>query len=174
VLLGAAVLVLAGCTASSHKSAARIYGEGTRLPLVLAPAGPSDRSTIDASTARRAVEQPTQLGDHGDKVAIGLPPDRRLILFGLRRVTEYGLTGDGTARVPRYTNRLAWVGVYQLGSIGPHSCVPPQGPVASLPPVQKHYYDAVIIDPATGYLLDTWNEDASGQILRDCGYTTKT
>jgi hypothetical protein len=171
LVLAAVLVALTACTASHHSSL-RIYGKSTQLPLVIAAAAPSDHPLIDAATARRTVEQPTARSGAGEVVVLGLPPGRHLVFFGLGRVSTYRLTADGTRVIPVDTNRLAWVGVYQLGSIGQHSCVPPQGPVPTLPPVQKHYYEAVIVDPTTGQ-PDFWTEDASGQVLRDCGYTTK-
>jgi hypothetical protein len=113
---------------------------------------------IDEATARRSVGHPFATSGTG----------RRLVFFGLGRVTVDGLATEGT-QISVYKNRLAWVGVYQLGSLGAHSC-PGQriGPVPSLPPVQKHYYNAVIVDPTTGQQA-LWSEDASGQLLRDCG-----
>jgi hypothetical protein len=131
---------------------------------VIAPAARSDRSVIDEATARRLVGHPLANSGTG----------RRLVFFGLGRVTVEGLLTEGTPATG-YKNRLAWVGVYQLGVLGAHGCPgQPIGPVPSLPPVQKHYYNAVIVDPTTGQQA-LWSEDASGQLLRDCGaYVAKT
>lgn len=158
LVLAAGVTALTACTSGSHSSV-RIYGKGTSRPLVITAASPSGRLAIDEETARRSVEHPFATSGTG----------RRLVFFGLGRVTADGLASEGPAPPPAYKHRLAWVGVYQLGSLGPHSC-PGQrlGAVASLPPVQKHYFDAVIVDPTTGRQA-FWSEDASGALLRDCG-----
>ena len=101
----------------------------------------------------------------------------KLVDFLLADVTVPGVSCEVTTQqpaCPRFANTLAWVGVYDLGDdVGAHSCsMQPIGVVASLPPVLRHYYWAVLIDAHTDR-KGTWVEDESGLIERQCGARLK-
>ena len=113
---------------------------------------------VSRSKAKHAVEHPFAAPDLAG-------PLRQ---FGLAKVTADGLAWQGDGPKPTYNDRLAWIGIYEISKTAEHSCPASGGPVpTNLPPVQAHYYFAVIVDPVTGQQA-TWNEDMSGLLIRDC------
>ncbi|MFL6238228.1 MAG: hypothetical protein ACJ735_01865 [Actinomycetes bacterium] len=168
-MLGLLLLAAVGC--SGHHTAVNVYGKGTDRPLTVAPALSGDRSLISAAAAQRLVEDPQASGPFKGLVVYSVP--KHLVYFGLARVTTaLGVDASTGQPIVDYRDRLAWVGVFQLDPGGQHSCAGTPGPSASLPPLEKHYYEAELVDPRTGQ-QEQWEEDASGQVLRDCGFYEK-
>jgi hypothetical protein len=169
----AAMLVVAGCASSGTPSAAAPSGgvtSGAALPssrtfgtgpaeelLTLTPPQPGDKPVVQRSVAQTDV-------DHPDAAPRPLHP----VLFTLARATAPMVGWSGTSTAPVFRSTLAWVGVFEVDPNAPHSCPggPPTSPV-SLPPLQEHYYFAVLVDATTG-AEGTWNEDMSGLLMRQC------
>jgi hypothetical protein len=90
------------------------------------------------------------------------------VLFTLARATASMLGWEGTGAAPMFRSTLAWVGVFEVDPNAPHSCPAEPAPTpVSFPPLQPHYYFAVLVDATTGAQA-TWNEDMSGLLMRQC------
>jgi len=157
-----ACVAATGCLGSGPSARAlpahEVLGAGTRTVLVLDGAGSSSGVKVSRSKAKHAVEHPFAAPDLAG-------PLRQ---FGLARVTVDDLAWQGDGPRPTYNHRLAWVGIYEISKTAEHSCPAAGGPVPTdLPPVQAHYYFAVVVDPVTGQQA-TWNEDMSALLIRDC------
>lgn len=134
------------------------FGTGTADELLtLAPPGDDTRAVVPESVARNDVDHPS-----------GSPKLLRQVLFTKARATAAMLGGSGTGAPVAFRSTLAWVAVFEVDPHSPHSCPaqPAPSPV-SLPPLQAHYYFAVLVDATTGAQA-TWNEDASGLVMRQC------
>lgn len=154
-------LVAAGCLGGGGTrgiSGHQVLGAGTPTPLTLDAAAVTSAVKVSRSAAKKSVEHPFA----APQLTGGLKQ------FGLARVTVTGLAAEGTGPLPSYSDRLAWVGIYEISKSGGHSCPGEPGPVpTNLPPVFAHYYFAVLVDPTTGTQA-TWNEDMSGLLIREC------
>ena len=175
VRIAAALLlvVLAGCASESTAAAppssqAAPSSEGLTTPrtfgigsadalLTLTPPGPSDKPAISAEQARSEVAHPD-----------GAPRLLKPVLFTLARATATLIGWSGSGAAPLFNSTLAWVGVFEVDPNSPHHC--PAEPAASpqsMPPLQAHYYFAVLVN-ATTNAQATWNEDESGLLMRQC------
>lgn len=89
------------------------------------------------------------------------------VLFMLVRATASSIGWSGAA-APVFNSTLAWVGVFEVDPNAEHGCPAEPAPTpASFPPLQAHYYFAVLVDATTGAQA-TWNEDMSGLLMRQC------
>jgi hypothetical protein len=127
--------------------------------------------TVSESDAKRIITT-------GSPLAYAAGP---FVLFALAHVTEHGgglLTVDTAP--PLLDGRTFWVAAWeynlensfamQWGCLGPNSNGEPvasttAGP--SLPPLEPHYYFAVLGDAQNGQAV-TWQQDQSGYNLRNC------
>jgi hypothetical protein len=152
---------LGGCSVRSISSH-EVFGAATSSPLTVDAAASSPGVKVSRSAAKHSVEHPFA----APELASGLKE------FGLAHVTVgTGLATEGTAPIPGFDHRLAWVGIYEISKSGDHSCPAQPAPLpADLPPVFAHYYFAVVVDAATGQQF-TWNEDMSGLLERQCAGT---
>jgi len=149
----------AGATSSTSSLAAtRTFGVGPAEELLtLAPPKPRDQPAVSESEARREVDHP-----------FSAPELAHPVMFALTRATAALVGWQGNGAAPVFRSTLAWVGVFEIDRNAPHSC--PGGPPASpqsMPPLQAHYYFAVLVD-ATTNAQATWNEDESGLLMRQC------
>lgn len=124
--------------------------------LTLEPAGDAPDPVVNESVARKEVDHPQSS-----------PMLLRQVLFTKAKVTASMLGWAGTGSPPVFRGTLAWVGVFEVDPHAPHSCGLASPDPASFPALQDHYYFAVLVDAATGAEA-TWNEDASGLVLRQC------
>jgi hypothetical protein len=136
----------------------QVLGKGTPTPLTLDAAAVTPAVKVSRSAAKKSIEHPFA----APQLSGGLKQ------FGLARVTTTSLAAEGTGPLPSYSNRLAWVGIYEISKSGDHSCPGKPAPVPTgLPPVFAHYYFAVLVDATSGTQA-TWNEDMSGLLIRQC------
>jgi hypothetical protein len=137
---------------------ARAFGTGSADELLtLTPPGIGDRPVVPESAARTEVDHP-----------LSAPTLLKPVLFTLARATASMLGWEGTAAAPVFRSTLAWVGVFEVDPNAEHGCPAEPAPTpASFPPLQAHYYFAVLVDATTGAQA-TWNEDMSGLLMRQC------
>lgn len=135
------------------------YGAPEVGELTLTPPTAGDHPVVSESTAREQVDNPD-----GSPLTTG-----HVLLFALARVSAKGgsLSGTGTDPLPAYDSRLAWVGIYEVARTGGVHCPAEPYSPSSLPPLQPHYYFAVLIDASTGQQVG-WQEDESGLTTREC------
>jgi hypothetical protein len=143
-------------TSGAALVSAHAFGTGSADELLtLTPPRIGDRPVVPESVARSEV-------DHPFSAPILLKP----VLFTLARVTASMIGWEGAT--PTFQSTLAWVGVFEVDPNAEHGCpAEPASTPTSFPPLQAHYYFAVLVDAATGAQA-TWNEDMSGLLMRQC------
>jgi hypothetical protein len=143
-------------TSGAALASARAFGTGSADELLtLTPPGIGDSPAVPESVARSDVDHP-----------FSAPTLLKPVLFTLARATASMIGWEGAT--PTFQSTLAWVGVFEVDPNAEHGCPAEPAPIpASFPPLQAHYYFAVLVDAATGAQA-TWNEDMSGLLMRQC------
>lgn len=143
-------------TSGTALVSARAFGTGSADELLtLTPPRVGDRPLVPESVARSDVDHP-----------FSAPILLRPVLFTLARATASMIGWEGAT--PTFQSTLAWVGVFEVDPNAEHGCPAEPAPIpASFPPLQSHYYFAVLVDATTGAQA-TWNEDMSGLLMRQC------
>jgi hypothetical protein len=156
---GASSVFASAGTSAAVLVSARTFGTGPAQELLtIAPAGDNAKAVVPESVARHDVDHPLA----------GAPNLLHPVLFTLARATASMLGWEGTGAAPVFRSTLAWVGVFEVDPNAWHGCPAEPAPTPeSFPPLQAHYYFAVLVDATTGAQA-TWNEDESGLLMRQC------
>ena len=140
-----------------------VFGYPSVGVLTAAAPRPGDHAAVPEATAVQQIEHPLS------SPRVAGPPR----IVGLARVTAVGgsLSFDGPGPASSVHDMLAWVGAYELDRNADPKCPPeptgPASPPASLPPLMAHYYFVVLVDASTAQVI-SWQEDASGLVIRQC------
>lgn len=145
--------------ASPRGVARQVFGNASVGTLTLESPAATDHPQVAEAVARQQIDHPLSAPTTTGSV----------LLFELARVTVAGgsLGSSGTGPIQQFDNRLAWVGIYEVARNGSVKCPAEPYSPSSLPPLEAHYYFAVLVD-ATDSTTATWQEDESGLTMRQC------